>query len=87
MSHVRYSSTLAVLAAGATLGWLAASGRFAARTEAQGGAPAAPRLDRAALPLAEPSYPPITALDARKAKAPPRFEVKAPKGRPTSSSS
>jgi arylsulfatase len=34
------------------------------------------------LPIAEPNYPPITDLDVRKAKAPPRFEVKAPKGAP-----
>ena len=29
-----------------------------------------------------PQYPPITELDAQNAKAPPRFEVKAPKGAP-----
>jgi len=40
------------------------------------------KLDRAVLPIPEPKYPPITELDARKAKAPPRFEVKAPKGVP-----
>src|SRR5436190_13160957 len=34
--------------------------------------------DRTVLPLAEPSYPPITELDVRKATPPPRFEVKAP---------
>ena len=39
-------------------------------------------LDRAVLPIPEPKYPPITELDARKAKAPPAFEVKAPKGAP-----
>ncbi len=39
-------------------------------------------LDRTKLPLAEPQYPPITEIDARKAKAPPRFEVKAPKEAP-----
>ena len=33
-------------------------------------------------PDPEPTTPPITELDARKAKAPPRFEVKAPKGAP-----
>ena len=32
--------------------------------------------------LAEPTYPPITELDARNAKAPPIFEVKAPAGAP-----
>ncbi len=40
------------------------------------------KLDRTVLPIPEPKYPPITELDARKAKAPPRFEVKAPKGAP-----
>ncbi len=35
-------------------------------------------LDRSSLPIREPSYPGDTTLDARKAKAPARFEVKAP---------
>ncbi len=39
-------------------------------------------LDRTTLPIAEPTYPAITELDARNAKAPPIFEVKAPKGAP-----
>jgi hypothetical protein len=39
-------------------------------------------VDRTVLPLAEPTYPPITELDARKATPPPRFEVKAPNGAP-----
>ena len=34
------------------------------------------------LPIPEPSYPPITELDARKVTPPPRFEVKAPDGAP-----
>ncbi len=34
------------------------------------------------LPIPEPTYPPITELDARKATPPPRFEVKAPAGAP-----
>jgi arylsulfatase len=38
--------------------------------------------DRTVLPIAEPTYAPITELDARKVKPPPRFEVKAPKGAP-----
>jgi arylsulfatase A-like enzyme len=38
--------------------------------------------DRTVLPIPEPKYPPITELDAHKAKAPPRFEVKAPEGAP-----
>jgi arylsulfatase len=39
-------------------------------------------LDRTVLPIPEPTYPPITELDARKATPPPRFEVKAPPGAP-----
>ena len=39
-------------------------------------------LDRSALPIPEPYYPPITEIDVRKAKAPPRFEVKPPPGAP-----
>ena len=35
-------------------------------------------LDRTVLPIKEPSYPEETTLDARDAKAPARFEVKAP---------
>jgi arylsulfatase len=41
-----------------------------------------PALDRTVLPIAEPPVPTITELDARKAKAPPRFEVRAPEKAP-----
>src|SRR5512135_193304 len=44
--------------------------------------PAAPEPDRTVLPIAEPTWPPITELDARKATPPPRFELKAPPGAP-----
>jgi arylsulfatase A-like enzyme len=40
------------------------------------------KLDRTKLPIAEPDYPHSTVLDARDAKAPPRFEVKAPASAP-----
>jgi arylsulfatase len=40
------------------------------------------KLDRTLLPIPEPKCEPITELDARKAKAPPRFDVKAPRGAP-----
>ncbi|MGZ8175746.1 arylsulfatase [Methylobacter sp.] len=40
------------------------------------------RIDRTVLPISEPKHAPITELDVRKAKAPPRFEVKAPEGAP-----
>ncbi len=39
-------------------------------------------IDRAVLPVPEPKLKPIAVLDVRNAKAPPRFEVKAPKGAP-----
>src|SRR5246500_6056669 len=42
----------------------------------------AQQVNRAVLPVPEPKPPTITELDARNAKAPPRFEVKAPKGAP-----
>jgi arylsulfatase len=38
--------------------------------------------DRTSLPLAEPSYPRVTELDARNVKAPPIFQATAPKGAP-----
>ena len=39
-------------------------------------------VDRTALPIAEPTRPAITELDARNVKPPPIFEVKAPAGAP-----
>ena len=39
-------------------------------------------LDRSVLPIREPKYPAITELDARNAKAPARFVVKAPEKAP-----
>jgi arylsulfatase A-like enzyme len=39
-------------------------------------------MDRSVLPIKEPTYPPITVLDVRDAKAPPLFQVKAPPGAP-----
>uniref|UniRef100_UPI002FDDCC14 hypothetical protein n=1 Tax=Phenylobacterium sp. TaxID=1871053 RepID=UPI002FDDCC14 len=41
-----------------------------------------PNVDRTQLPIKEPVLPKSTVLDARNAKAPPRFEVKAPEGAP-----
>ncbi len=38
---------------------------------------AKPEFDRTVLPVPDPVYEPITELDARKAKAPPAFEVRA----------
>src|SRR5437588_3657282 len=42
----------------------------------------AQQINRTVLPVRKPTPPTITELDARNAKAPPRFEVKAPKGAP-----
>jgi arylsulfatase len=39
-------------------------------------------IDRTVLPIRQPEYPPITEYDARNAKAPPFFQVKAPAGAP-----
>ncbi len=41
-----------------------------------------PQLDRTVLPIPEPTYPPAAVVDVRKAQAPARFEVTAPKGAP-----
>jgi arylsulfatase len=49
---------------------------------AAAGAAAQPTLDRTVLPIQEPKPEPITTFDARDAKAPPRFQVSAPKGAP-----
>ena len=46
------------------------------------GPTASGEFDRTVLPIKEPYYPAQTELDARNAKAPARFEVKAPKGAP-----
>ncbi|MGB7159541.1 MAG: arylsulfatase [Tepidisphaeraceae bacterium] len=43
---------------------------------------AADNIDRTVLPIAEPKVETISTLDARDAKPPPRFEVKAPQGAP-----
>ena len=64
-------------------GWLTAGGPLAPSPSApEKTAEAAEGLVRTILPIPEPNYPPITELDVRNAKAPPRFEVKAPAGAP-----
>jgi arylsulfatase len=45
-------------------------------------APASGALDRSVLPIPEPRHSPITEVDVRKVEAPPRFEVRAPRGAP-----
>jgi arylsulfatase A-like enzyme len=79
--------TIAALGLGLALGWLAAVGKFntdrltAAQPKGDQKT-AADALDRTHLPIPEPKIPHSTVLDARDAKAPPRFEVKAPAGAP-----
>jgi arylsulfatase A-like enzyme len=48
----------------------------------RGAASASGAMDRTLLPIHAPAPTPISVLDARDAKAPPRFEVKAPEGAP-----
>ena len=89
---------LLVMGLGLALGYLAASEQLPllakAGAQAQVNAPVANPLaategtaapyspDRTVLPIPEPNYPHSTVLDARKAKAPPFFQVKAPAGAP-----
>jgi arylsulfatase A-like enzyme len=85
---MRTQTTLAaaaMLAAGALLGWLAASDRLTVAGHAQDkpvAAPSGESVDRARLPIRAPQEPTITTLDARNAKAPPFFQIKPPAGAP-----
>ncbi len=72
MRHVQLSTI--VVAIGCAL--------VAATANAQTGDRSADPLDRTNLPIPEPIPARVSELDARSAKAPPRFEVKAPKGAP-----
>jgi len=69
-----------ILMAGLGVGLAACNGSAPPAPTPQ--APAPGGIDRTVLPIAEPNYPRETKLDARDAKAPPRFEVKAPAGAP-----
>jgi arylsulfatase len=62
---------------GAAIALLITHGLFATAGTAQEA-----QVDRTELPIKGPWYPPITTLDARDAKAPPVFQVTAPKGAP-----
>jgi len=74
---------LVVIGMGVVLGWLTAGGPFPRKPAAYATQQtAADSLDRTVLPIPEPKYPPSTVLDVRNAKAPARFEVKAPAGAP-----
>jgi arylsulfatase len=73
---------LSAVAVGGVLGY-AAAGWLPSLTSASAQPPTAGRadpypVDRNHLPIPEPNIPHSTVLDARNAKAPPRFEVKAP---------
>ena len=59
-----------------------ASGQSSSTSKSDQAAGLQPKLDRTVLPINEPQSKTITTLDARDAKAPPRFEVKAPEGAP-----
>jgi len=77
---MRHNRWLAAAAAGALLVTAACSG---SKPEAPKPAAAvAAAMDRTVLPVAEPTYPRSSELDARNVTAPPRFEVKAPAGAP-----
>ena len=54
----------------------------AALAQSTNSKPVADGLDRSVLPIPEPKIPHSTVFDARNAKAPPRFEVKAPAAAP-----
>ncbi len=72
----------------ANMDWRSGAGVVPRRLQSSGDPP--PRLprrpagapDRAVLPMAYPSYPASTEIDARKATPPPRYEVKPPAGAP-----
>ena len=71
---------LLVLAIGMLSGWFVATADGDSPLSAQ--VPIPLKLDRTHLPIPEPKVALITELDVRNAKAPPRFQVKAPAGAP-----
>jgi arylsulfatase A-like enzyme len=87
--HTRLAAVV-LIGGGLLLGHAAATGRFGPGRAAIANEKPAPtddraapdKLDRTTLPIPEPKRESITEADARKAKTPPRFEVKAPKGAP-----
>ena len=60
----------AALFAGAVIGVAACSGSATPGALQAAQPPAAGALDRTVLPIPEPTYPPVTELDARNAKPP-----------------
>ncbi|MBI3866391.1 MAG: arylsulfatase [Planctomycetia bacterium] len=81
----RIHFSIFALVVGGLLGYITATDQVSVNRQAlsQETAPRSDdKLDRTVLPIPEPKIVPSTVLDARSAKAPPRFEVKAPKGAP-----
>src|SRR5579871_712894 len=80
--------TVLTIGLGVLLGFLTAlqfrpvSSIEASQKEVTQGQKSSEPLDRTRLPIPEPERSPITEIDARKAKAPPRFDVRAPEGAP-----
>ncbi len=66
------------LAVAVAVGWLTAGTRLPGVDAAEPAKSAAYKVDRTTLPIPEPNIPHSTVLDARNAKPPARFEVKAP---------
>lgn len=67
---------------GMTLGYATAVGHFPVVSSPEASVAADAPSDRSVLPIPEPAVTPITEIDARKAKAPAAFSVKAPAGAP-----
>jgi arylsulfatase A-like enzyme len=85
MSRQSLFVSISFLSAIGLWGWLTVSGQRQSQIVAQEKSltKADPyKVDRTVLPIAEPIVPESTVLDARNAKAPPRFEVKAPNKAP-----
>jgi arylsulfatase A-like enzyme len=79
MRRGKRQMVLGMMAVGLTGTWACQNQK---ETGAPGAKPSADTLDRTVLPIHEPDYARSTELDVRNAKAPARFEVKAPKGAP-----
>lgn len=71
-----------VLTISGVIGWRHSSGQRPMVHAAEATKSAPEELDRSTLPIPEPKLAPITTLDARNAKAPPRFQVKPPANAP-----
>src|SRR5262245_13509696 len=79
--RIRFAVSFVVVLGG-LFGWLAARGPAPVPVVAQENKSASQALDRTVLPIPEPRLVPSTELDVRNAKAPPRFQVKAPADAP-----